>query len=91
MTDFELRIYWAPGEMCVGWDRAASLPLVETVPFACPLADGDDKADDIQAERSCPDEVGLLYYWSEPDGPWRYTVTIEADPAGLRRCVRHAH
>ena len=90
MFSYRLDVHYAPGEMCVGWDRAAQLPVVQEYTVELPERTGDDWADDIQARRSCPDEVALLWLYG-PDGEWHYQVTIEADPAGLRRCTRHVH
>lgn len=88
--DYRLEVHYAPGEIGVGWDRAPQFPIIAQYDIELPDRDGDEWADDLMAERSCPDEVGLVWLYG-PTGRWEYQVTIEGDPAGLRRCTRHEH
>jgi hypothetical protein len=90
MNDYLLQVHYAPGELAVGWDRAHHLRIVAEYDIELSERTGDDWADDIQAKRSCPDEPALLWLYGAT-GKWEYQVTIEGDPAGLRRCTRHAH
>jgi hypothetical protein len=59
----------------------------------CRTADnGEDWADRVMSDRGCPAEYGLLYRTNpNAQGGWEYSVTVEGDPCGLRRCTRHAH
>lgn len=87
---YRLDVHYAPGEIAVGWDRAPQFPIVSERNTERQTRSGDDWADRIMADRSCPDEVGLLWLYGD-DGEWHYQVTVEGDPAGLCRCTRHAH
>lgn len=86
--DWLLRVH--PSETnIVSWIDAIDLPVLHEYTHEAG-GDGANWADRVMADRGCPDEVGLLYMYG-PDGEWRYSVTVEGDPAGLRRCTRHDH
>jgi hypothetical protein len=72
----------------VSWIDALDLPTLREYTHEAG-GDGANWADQIMSDRGCPSEVGLLYMYV--DGEWSYSVTVEGDPAGLRRCTQHAH
>lgn len=73
----------------VSWIDALDLPVLREYAHEAG-GDGVTWADNIMADRGCPDEAGLLYVYGLR-GDWEYQVTIEGDPAGLCRCTRHQH
>ena len=88
IRDYLLRVH--PSETnIVSWIDAKVLPVIAEFNHSAG-GDGANWADNVMADRSCPGEVGLLYHYG-PDGQWHYDVTVEGDPAGLRRCRRHEH
>jgi hypothetical protein len=87
---YRLDIHIAPGVIGLGWDRAADYPIRDSITFEVPDdQDGADRADDIMAERGCPDERGLLWWVNHPHGE-QIDVTISGEDVGLVRCG-HPH
>ncbi len=88
IRDWLLRVHPSKTNV-VSWIDALDLPVLREYHHEAG-GDGANWADQVMADRGCPDEVGLLYVYG-PRGDWEYQVTVEGDPAGLRRCTRHEH
>lgn len=87
MRLYRLDIHHAPDAGPIGWDRAPQHPIRQSITFQVgDDQDGADRADDLMAERGCPDEQGLLWWVNHPHGE-RYDVTLGFE--GLIRCGCH--